>query len=99
MSHKKNGLPEDGMRLCHIAGEPARLVRHKGECFAIGATCAHYGGPLAEGIVADGAVRCPWSFAPRLLRSAHRRGHTPACARAGRPLAGERKGNTVFACD
>ena len=46
--------------LGHVAGEAVILTRCDGKLFAIGATCTHYGAPLAEGIVVDGTIRCPW---------------------------------------
>jgi nitrite reductase/ring-hydroxylating ferredoxin subunit/uncharacterized membrane protein len=36
------------------------VVRHDGELFALSDHCAHRGGPLHEGEVADGCVTCPW---------------------------------------
>ena len=43
-------IPDGGMVLGHAGGEAAMMVRRGTEVFALGATCAHYGGPLAEGV-------------------------------------------------
>jgi apoptosis-inducing factor 3 len=56
-------VPDEGTLLGHAHGESVVMVRSHGEIFAVGATCSHYGGPLAEGIVAEGAIRCPWHHA------------------------------------
>jgi NADPH-dependent 2,4-dienoyl-CoA reductase/sulfur reductase-like enzyme/nitrite reductase/ring-hydroxylating ferredoxin subunit len=55
--------------LGHVAGQPVLLLRDGGEVFAIDALCTHYHGPLAEGIVVDGGVRCPWHHACFDIRS------------------------------
>lgn len=62
-------IPEGGMLLGHAFGEALLLSRHGGELFAIGATCTHYGGPLAEGLVVGDTVRCPWHHAAFSLRT------------------------------
>jgi nitrite reductase/ring-hydroxylating ferredoxin subunit/uncharacterized membrane protein len=42
-------------------GVPVVLVREDGgQIYALSATCVHAGGPLAEGTLADGSLRCPW---------------------------------------
>src|SRR6516165_692710 len=53
----------------HIGNEAVVLARRGNEFFAIGSTCSHYGGPLAEGLIVDDTVRCPWHHACFSLRS------------------------------
>jgi apoptosis-inducing factor 3 len=47
----------------HANGEAILVARLGDAYFAIGASCSHYGGPLAEGLIAGDTVRCPWHHA------------------------------------
>ena len=60
----------DGKMLRGHVGDDAVLIARRGNAFfAIGSTCSHYGGPLAEGLMVDDTVRCPWHHACFSLRT------------------------------
>ncbi|MGD1038983.1 MAG: Rieske 2Fe-2S domain-containing protein [Roseiarcus sp.] len=52
-------LPDGHMLAGHVGDDAVLLARRGNEFFAIGATCSHYGGPLAEGLMVENTVRCP----------------------------------------
>jgi NADPH-dependent 2,4-dienoyl-CoA reductase/sulfur reductase-like enzyme/nitrite reductase/ring-hydroxylating ferredoxin subunit len=74
----KEGVPakdvaEGAMVLGHAEGEPVLVARSGGRLYAIGATCTHYGGPLAEGVLDGDRVRCPWHHAQFCLKDGNPR--------------------------
>ena len=52
-------LAEGKFLVGQVAGEPVLLVREAGRLYAVGASCTHYGGALAQGVVVNGQVCCP----------------------------------------
>jgi NADPH-dependent 2,4-dienoyl-CoA reductase/sulfur reductase-like enzyme/nitrite reductase/ring-hydroxylating ferredoxin subunit len=64
-----NLLQPGGKLLGHANGEAVLLARIGDDFAAIGATCSHYGGPLAEGVVDGDTVHCPWHHACFNLRT------------------------------
>jgi apoptosis-inducing factor 3 len=62
-------IPDGAMLAGHVGEEAVLLARRGNEIFAVGATCSHYSGPLADGLMVDDTVRCPWHHARFSLRS------------------------------
>ena len=53
-------LPEGGLLAGRVGDDAVLLARVGGQCFAVGASCTHYGGPLADGILVGETILCPW---------------------------------------
>src|SRR5437588_1797281 len=62
-------IPDGSMVGGHVDDDAVLLARRGNEIFAIGSTCSHYGGPLAEGLMVGETVRCPWHHARFSLRT------------------------------
>ena len=54
----------DGQVLAGLVGDKRVMVWRQGDALkALSASCPHIGGPLDQGVVADGRIRCPWHHA------------------------------------
>jgi nitrite reductase/ring-hydroxylating ferredoxin subunit/uncharacterized membrane protein len=53
-------LREGEPRRVEVRGQRIVLVRQHDRIHALAEVCSHLGGPLAEGAVEEGAIRCPW---------------------------------------
>ena len=62
-------IPDGGVLAGHVGEEAVLLYRSGGEVSAVGGTCTHYGGPLAEGVLEGDRVVCPWHHACFSLRT------------------------------
>ena len=62
-------IAEGEMVAGHVGDDAVLIARVDGALHAIGAECTHYHGPLAEGLIKDGVVRCPWHHARFCLKT------------------------------
>jgi nitrite reductase/ring-hydroxylating ferredoxin subunit/uncharacterized membrane protein len=58
----RDDFPEGEMRRVMADGLPVVVRRRKGLLQAMGAVCAHAGGPLEKGKVDGDVVTCPWHY-------------------------------------
>jgi NADPH-dependent 2,4-dienoyl-CoA reductase/sulfur reductase-like enzyme/nitrite reductase/ring-hydroxylating ferredoxin subunit len=65
----ESDLAEGKMIAGKVGDEDVMLARAGDEVFAVGAFCAHYHAPLADGLLIGNTVRCPWHHACFDLRS------------------------------
>lgn len=62
-------IPASGLLKGRVGDDGVLLARVDGAYFAVGSSCTHYGGPLAEGVLDGDTVRCPWHHACFSLRT------------------------------
>ncbi|MGH9251540.1 MAG: Rieske (2Fe-2S) protein, partial [Acidimicrobiales bacterium] len=53
-------LTREEPTLAHLDGEPLAAAQGDGGPVALFDQCSHLAGPLHEGVLVDGCVRCPW---------------------------------------
>ena len=55
-----DAVPEGGVAKVVAAGRAFALTHYGGAHAALHHSCPHQGGPLGEGVIEDGFLRCPW---------------------------------------
>ena len=64
-------VPEGRLTRAMLGSDPLALFREGATIHALHATCAHAGGPLDKGTLADGCVECPWHQSRFRLSDGH----------------------------
>ena len=64
-------IPEGGPTKVKAGANNLILVRSGDTIHALHETCAHAGGPLAEGTLVDGCIQCPWHGSRFRLENGH----------------------------
>ena len=62
-------IPREGTLAGRVGDEPVLLSRFGDKLFAVSGACTHYGGHLADGLIARASVRCPLHHACFDLRT------------------------------
>jgi len=58
--NNKTDLPEGRVMTVKVKNKAVCLTHHKGKYCALDNKCPHQGGPLGEGSIENGMLRCPW---------------------------------------
>ena len=53
-------IPEGQPYFVEYENTPLTLVKQQGQVYAVHDECPHRAGPLSEGEIEDGKIRCPW---------------------------------------
>jgi nitrite reductase/ring-hydroxylating ferredoxin subunit/uncharacterized membrane protein len=64
-------IPEGGPTKAKAGANALILIRAGDTIQALHETCAHAGGPLAEGTIVDGCIQCPWHGSRFRLADGH----------------------------
>jgi nitrite reductase/ring-hydroxylating ferredoxin subunit/uncharacterized membrane protein len=67
----QSDIPEGGPTKARAGANTLILVRTGDAILALHETCAHAGGPLAEGALVDGCIECPWHGSRFRLENGH----------------------------
>ncbi|HEX5873972.1 MAG TPA: FAD-dependent oxidoreductase [Pyrinomonadaceae bacterium] len=60
---KTTELMDGEMKQVSAEGQEILLARVRGNFYAVGAHCTHYGAPLVEGVLSGERIVCPWHHA------------------------------------
>jgi nitrite reductase/ring-hydroxylating ferredoxin subunit len=55
-----SAIPDESVRKADAGGVALALVKTGGVLYALDDSCPHAGGPLSEGTLENGTLRCPW---------------------------------------
>ena len=75
---KASDFAEGKVNALSVGEKQVALVRQGGALFALDGRCPHQGGPLGEGNVCEGALRCPWHGYDFELKTGKGRGNEHA---------------------
>ena len=75
---KASDFAEGKVGALSVGEKQVALVRQGGTLFALDGRCPHQGGPLGEGNVCEGALRCPWHGYDFELKTGKGRGNEHA---------------------
>ena len=75
---KASDFVEGKVNALAVGEKQVALVREGGALFALDGRCPHQGGPLGEGNVCEGALRCPWHGYDFELKTGKGRGNEHA---------------------